>query len=399
MHLVCRNRKIAVMNRLFILLLTLAMSVPATCAWAQFSVEDDKNTKDENVKFQDRMKNIDVTSAYYNEARARAERARIRKERNYLEITTSLNATMSTYNDAWTKTRGGDNTISIFGRFFLKHIYTKNTFAVTTQAEANYGYNRLKVETENGRKGIWFKHIDNFYVQVQPERRASKNWSYSSTFKVWSQLSDSYRSRTQQTDDDVLTSFMAPGYMSLSVGMTYNSPKPKFPIKLSLNPLSSSGTLVFNDRVKRNYENMNATSYFGVDIDKHALFSGGSSVKIEFERPWGKKNWFRYKTVCNSYYGWITNVARRSKIRDYKDYLVQLDKWNAGGQVGDAPAGVPRYVELDPTVDWQNKFTIVASKYLTTTIDVNFYYDKTQNTSLQIYSLLSLGVSYTFRNK
>ena len=156
---------------------------------------------------------------------------------------------------------------------------------------------------------------------------------------------------------------------------------------------------MFNDRVKRNYENMNATSYFGVDIDKHALFTGGSSVNIEFERSWGKKGWFRYKTMCNCYYGWITNVARRAKIRDYKDYLEALDKWNAGGQVGDAPAGVPKYVVLDPTVDWKNKFTIIASKYLSTTIDVNLYYDKTQNTAVQIYSLLSLGVTYTFKNK
>lgn len=384
----------------FLTLLTIAAVMAATDVRAQFTVEDKTKTKDEDVKFQDRLKNIDVSSAYYNEARARAERARLRKERNYLEITASLNATMSTYNDAWTKTRGGDNTISVFGRLFLKHIYTNGPWAVTTQAEGNYGYNRLRVDVEDGgRKGIWFKHIDNFYVQVQPELRASKNWYYSATFKTWSQFSGSYRSRTQQTDEDMLTSFMAPGYLNLSVGMTYNSPQPKFPIKISLNPLSSSGTLVFNDRVKRNYENMNATSYFGVDINKHALFSGGSSVKIEFERGWGKTGWFRYKTMCNCYYGWITNVARRSKIRDYKDYLDALDKWNEGGQVGDAPAGVPKYVELDPTVDWQNKFTIRASKYLATTIDVNLYYDKTQNTAVQIYSLLSLGITYTFKNK
>lgn len=372
----------------------------ATCAWAQFSVEDQTKTKDEDVKFQERLKNIDVNSAYYNEARARAERARLRKERNYLEIQTSLNATMSTLNDAYTNVRGGDNTISVQGRVFLKHVHTRKSLSLTTQAEANYGYNRVKVETEDGeRKGIWFKNVDNFYVQFQPELRASKNWYYSATAKVNSQLSNSFRSRTQQTDDDVLTGFMAPGYLNLSVGMTYNSPQPKFPIKISLNPLSSSGTLVFSDKVKRNYENSNATSYFGVDIDKHALFTGGSSMKIEFERSWGKTGWFYYKTVCDAYYGWMTNVARHSKIREYNEYLDALDKWNAGGQVGDAPAGVPKFVELDPTVTWTNRFTIKASKYLSTTIDVNVYYDKTQSTSVQIYSLLSLGISYTFKNK
>ena len=70
----------------FLTLLTIAAVVAATDVRAQFTVEDKTKTKDEDVKFQDRLKNIDVSSAYYNEARARAERARIRKERNEMEI-------------------------------------------------------------------------------------------------------------------------------------------------------------------------------------------------------------------------------------------------------------------------------------------------------------------------
>ena len=105
----------------FLTLLTIAAVVAATDVRAQFTVEDKTKTKDEDVKFQDRLKNIDVSSAYYNEARARAERARIRKERNEMEIRLGLHGSLTSYNDAWTESRGGDNTISVYGTFNMKH--------------------------------------------------------------------------------------------------------------------------------------------------------------------------------------------------------------------------------------------------------------------------------------
>lgn len=193
---------------------------------------------------------------------------------------------------------------------------------------------------------------------------------------------------------------MAPGYLDVSIGMTYTSPNGKFPIKLSLNPLSTNGTLVFSDKVKKYYEAQNATSYFGVDIDKHILFTGGSSVNITFDRYWGKNNWLRYETSVYAYYGWMTNLGRADKIRDYKNYLTEHDEWvNAGSPEGLEPPAVPNIVALDPTVQWCNTFTIKATKFLETKIYVQLNYDKAQNTALQMYSTLSFGLSYTFKNK
>ncbi len=393
------DRNFADMKR-FLTLLTIAAVVAATDVRAQFTVEDKTKTKDEDVKFQDRLKNIAVSSAYYHEARARAERARIRKERNEMEIRLGLHGSLTSYNDAWTESRGGDNTISVYGTFNMKHVFRKDPFQVTTTVGAQLGYNRLRVDVEDGgRKGIWFKNSDYFSLSVLPEKKISRSWSYSANFMLRSQFLNGYKSRTEQTDDHVITSFMAPGYLDLSVGMTYTSPNNKFPIKISLNPLSSSGTLVFNDKVQRYYENNNASSYFGVDIDKHALFTGGSSINISFDRWWGKRSWFRYETNVYTYYGWITNVGRADKIKAYKNYLADYEKWEAGGQVGDAPAGVPRILKLDPTVEWKNTFTVKATKFLETKIYVQVNYDKSQNKSVQMYSMLTFGLTYTFKNK
>jgi len=238
------DRNFADMKR-FLTLLTIAAVVAATDVRAQFTVEDKTKTKDEDVKFQDRLKNIDVSSAYYNEARARAELARIRKERNEMEIRLGLHGSLTSYNDAWTESRGGDNTISVYGTFNMKHVFRKDPFQVTTTVGAQLGYNRLRVDVEDcGRKGILFKNSDYFSLSVLPEKKISRSWSYSANFMLRSQFLNGYKSRTEQTDDHVITSFMAPGYLDLSVGMTYTSPNNKFPIKISLNPLSRCGRAV-----------------------------------------------------------------------------------------------------------------------------------------------------------
>lgn len=63
-----------------------------------------------------------------------------------------------------------------------------------------------------------------------------------------------------------------------------------------------------------------------------------------------------------------------------------------------APA-VPNVVALHPTVRWCNTITVAATKFLATTIYYELQYDKARNTAIQMYSTLSFGLSYTFKNK
>ena len=395
----CKNN-FMIMKRFFSIFIAL-IALSITPSWAQFTVEDQTKTKEEDVKFKKDFKNIDVQAAdFYSDAKAKLERQRIRKERNTLEITVSLQGTMASYNNAWLDTRGGDNSIAVTGDFFLKHTYAKNKFRLFTQAQAKYGYNRIRVENEEGTKeGIWFKNLDQFWIQTEPSRTINNAWSYAGRVKITSQFSKTYGSRTAQTDDNVKTSFMAPGYINLSLGFKYTSQNKKFPIRISLNPLASDGTVAYNDLVEKIYRDKKATNWFGIDMGKHATFSGGSDINIGFDRTWGKNGWFRYWTDCTVYYGWITNVINGTKIRNYYDYLNAQRQWEEGGQVGEAPTKVARVVELHPTVDWKNRFTIKASKFVTTTIEVNLYYNKAQSDEVLIQSNLKVGLTYTFKNK
>lgn len=392
------------MKRYLVVLLAI-MALSVVDAYAQFTVESENKEAKQKVEFKPiQIKGgMNVAADYYSEARAKAERIRLRQERNAFSFKVDLQGSMASYNDAW----GGDNSTSIQATFNFNHTYAKDRFRLTTQGEARMGYNLVRVEVkdeESGemtRKGIWFKNLDQFWLQSTPGRTINDKWSYTASARIQSQLAKVYKSRTAQEETDVTKSFMAPADVSFSLGFTYKGKNKKWPITLSLHAFSTSGTLVYNDDLKRIYEEKKATSYFGVDIDKHATFSGGSQIQFDLNsRKWGKKNWLTYRTQVIAYYGWITNVMTNSKIRAYEKYEEELAAWKEAGSNKDTkPASVPRHIRLHPTVGWKNWITIKLSNYITTNFYHELQYNKAQNTAVRMYSTLTLGLSYNFTSK
>ena len=152
-----------------LLLAALGLALPAA---AQISI-DEVNAEEEEVTFRDELKPTSVDLTYFNRARYRAERAAIRKERNYLEIGSSLQGTLSSYNDPWIAVSGGDNSIALMASLYLRHTFTKNLFSITTTVDAMFGYNRMKVETTDAEgnttsNGVWYKNQDEFAISVAP---------------------------------------------------------------------------------------------------------------------------------------------------------------------------------------------------------------------------------------
>lgn len=48
---------------------------------------------------------------------------------------------------------------------------------------------------------------------------------------------------------------------------------------------------------------------------------------------------------------------------------------------------------------WENILDIKATKYLATTLNFQLYYNRSQNPDVQVRTLLSVGLTYTFKNK
>ena len=48
---------------------------------------------------------------------------------------------------------------------------------------------------------------------------------------------------------------------------------------------------------------------------------------------------------------------------------------------------------------WTNTIDIKATKFITTTLSFELYYNRAQNVDVQTKTLLSVGLTYTFKNK
>lgn len=381
-----------------ILTLGLCAALPAE---AQISIDEVK-AQEEDVSFRNDLKPTPVDVPYFSRARYRAERAAIRKERNYLEIGGSLQGALTSYNDPWIKVSGGDNSIALVANVLLRHTFTKNLFSVATTFDAKFGYNRIKVEQTNDAgetqsNGIWFKNQDEFAVSVAPSFKMTKNWSYGAIFKFRSQFANGYVSRTQQESTDRKSTFMSPGYLDLSFGITYKSPKEKFPISVNISPLAMSAVFVESREIRQNvWDKKPGWQIYGLaDPDKTSKYEGGSSVQIDFDRTFGKTGFLRYRTSLFSFFGWITNIGQDNKVSKYADYLTAMDVWK---EAGEDPKKKP-FLPVHPTVRWENTVTIKATKYLSTVFSFQLYYNRAQNVDVQTQTQLSVGLAYTFKNK
>ena len=366
-------------------------------ASAQFTIDNVKTrpTSKEMVNHKDTVTRSEMSTEYFNQARYRAERAAIRKERNTFEFTASIQGTMTAYNDAWIANSGGDNAVAALAKVLLKHDYKKGKFTVNNKIDAKFGYNRMKVEIAGddgaiNNKGIWFKNQDEFLLETKPAIKFSQNWDFSSIIKFRSQFASGYKSRTEQEQQHRKSAMFAPAYFDVSLGLTYSCPKKGFPIKINLAPLAMNATFVNSELVRQN-----GYLYGLISADKTSKWEGGSSVQIDFDRKWGKREWFRYRTTLYSFSGWMTNIGLDNKVRDYGEYVEAYEQWKANGKVAADKPILP----IHPTVRWENTISLKASKYFTTDISFQLYYNRAQNLKVQTQTLLSVGLSYTFKNK
>ncbi len=370
------------------------MLLPFLGVQAQISIDEVK--AEQRAEFRDSVKTTSADTEYYNEARYRAERAAIRKERNFLEIGAAVQGTLSSYNDAWIATSGGDNAIAVMATARLHHIFTKEKFTIETKFDAKFGYNRMNVEHDDGTdEGIWFKNQDEFAISTAPAYKFSKNWNFGSILKFRSQFANGYVSRTEQESMHRKSRFLSPGYFDVSVGFTYNCPLERFPVKVNLSPIAMSATFNESGSVREN------GYLYGIENPaESSLWEGGSSLQIDFDRTWGKNGWFRYRTTLYSFFGWITSLAQDNKFRKFDEYTDAMDRWSnpddksIGHEMGDKP-----HLAVHPTVRWENTLEIKATKYISTNINFQLYYNRAQCYDVQLQTLLTVGLSYTFKNK
>ncbi|MBQ6612379.1 MAG: DUF3078 domain-containing protein [Alistipes sp.] len=345
------------MKRIFAILV-LAMLMPATQLFAQVSV-DEVAAAEEPVVFENNIKQSDVAVNMESEAKIRAERMMRRKERNTVDFTANLHGSLTAFSKSWQA--AGDNTITVLANLNFLHTYKQGRFTLTNTASAKFGYNNTKIDLNGEQRGVWFKNVDEIALSTSPQWALVKNWSYGANVKFRTQFAPGYEARgDKQLGNQRVSNFMAPGYLDASLGFTYILPSEKFPLKVNLAPIALSATY---------RQDLGTSKDYGVAPPLRQKYEGGLSVQLDFDKTWGKNGWLRYRTTAYSFYGWITGISTN------------------------------KFSQTVPTLRWENTFDIKATKYISTQIYVQLYYNKAEYHKLQLQSMLSVGLTYTFKNK
>ncbi|MBO5831416.1 MAG: DUF3078 domain-containing protein [Alistipes sp.] len=345
------------MKRFFVTLL-FATLLPNYELFAQVTI-DNVATNDDTVAFESNMNKTDVSVDVETEAMRHAERLMQRKERNTVDFTANLHGSLTAFSDSWAAS--GDNTISLLANINFGHTYKKDRFTLTNTVAAKFGYNNMKIELQGEQQPVWFKNVDELSLSTSPQWTMVKNWTYGATVKFRTQFAPGYEARgDKQNGVGRVSNFLTPGYLDASVGFTYIVPTDKFPLKINLAPLAMSTTYRNDLEVSKDY---------GVLEGKKSKYEGGLSVQLDFDKTWGKNGWLRYRTTAYSFYGWITALSTK------------------------------KLGETLPTLRWENTFDIKATKYISTQIYVQLYYNNAESKELQLQGMLSVGLTYTFKNK
>ena len=389
-----------------------AISVFACIGIANAQATVESATPQEQVTFANEIKTEKDAPAFQSEAQIKAEKAALRKERNTIEFNATLNGSLAHFNDKWLSVNGNTNSLTGIGNVLFTHNYTKGKFTIGTKVTGKLGYAyNFTSKQENSTVS---KSQDEWFIQTSPAYVISKSWNVGGTLSMRSQFANGWDS-TDKASRKLTSTGFAPAYLIASIGVTYVCKNAKFPIKINIAPLSMNATFVTSEDVHSYYYSVsdnglanlrnlyptyadyeqarisntldtseamkdlyNKPYVYGLTLENgNQRYEGGSSIQIDFDKTFGQKGIFRYRTTLYSFYGWINQVAQQQATRK---------------------TGV-EYESIAPTVRWENTVDIKATKYISTQVYFQLYYNKAQNKQIQTQTVLGVGLAYTFKNK
>lgn len=177
-----------------------------------------------------------------------------------------INMTQSSYSN-WAA--GGQNSVAGVASGGLVLDYSKNKWQWNTTLDLGYG---IMIQDESGRS----KTEDKIELASKLGLKATKYWYYTILAQFKTQFDKGYSSYPVKDDEkwNYSSKFMAPGYLTLSLGMDYN---PNADFSLFISPLTLRATYVQDKMLS------DAGSY-GVDPGKKSLVQYGAFLKAIYQK-------------------------------------------------------------------------------------------------------------------
>ena len=191
------------------------------------------------------------------------------------------------------------------------------------------------------------KSDDKIDISYSLTRNTKEQWKISMVSTFNTQFANGYK---YPNDSTIISTFMAPAYLTLSGGYTYRTKNEHFQIYMS--PFAGKVTFVLNQDladagnfgVKKGYYDEEGNWVPGEKI----AASLGANIITNYQQPIGKN--FIYTTMLNVFYNYIER-------RD--DKRLRLD------------------------FNWENTINFIITKYISTILFVNLKYD--HNTTFPVY--------------
>ena len=249
---------------------------------------------------------------------------------------------------------GGDNSLSGNALINLSANYaTDNT---NWENKIILGFGLIKQGDDPGRKSD-----DQIDLASKLGLKASEKWFYTALLGFNTQFAKGY-DNPGEDDRLKISNFMAPGYLSFSLGMDY---KPSDTFSVFLSPASSKFTFVLDD-------DLSAAGSFGLDPDQKTRAEIGAYIKMTFKKEI------------------LKNVTLDTKIDLFSNYFDN-----------------PQYID----VNWDLLLGFKINEYLSASLLTQLIYDydikfgedttgdgeyDTFSEKVQFKELFGLGLTYSF---
>jgi len=265
--------------------------------------------------------------------------------------TTSLNLSQLSLTN-WAA--GGDNSLS--GNALINLSANYATDKTSWENKIILGFGLIKQGDDPTRKSD-----DQIDLASKLGLKASEKWFYTALLGFNTQFAEGY-DNPGEDDRLKISNFMAPGYLSFSLGMDY---KPSETFSLFLSPASSKFTFVLDD-------DLSAAGSFGLDPNQKTRAEIGAYIKMTFKKEI------------------LKNVTLDTKIDLFSNYFDN-----------------PQYID----VNWDLILGFKINEYLSASLLTQLIYDydikfgedttgdgeyDTFSEKVQFKELFGLGLSYSF---
>lgn len=241
---------------------------------------------------------------------------------------------------------GGNNNIGVIGKVNYNIVYKKDRHYMDNNIQMGYGF--VSSTGQSTRKTDDYINIMTNYGY-----ELAQHYYLSTGFQFLSQFTPGYNYATnpEPVYDNRISKFMAPGYLNLGIGVSYN---PNENFQVIFRPVNGKFTFVLDEKLQ-------TKGTYGLERD-------GQSMRSEL--------------------GAMLNVLYKIKLFKDVTFVNQVNFFT-------------NYLQHSERVDinYSGSLNLKFNKYITTVITMDMMYDHDQIKRLQRKQTLGVGVTYNLGYK